>query len=96
MTPANEQTLNSAIQNYQDQCAQAGSPVTINISSVLQAATSAAATASANRTGTATGTGAIPSNTSDTGGASAGRDLGRLGFAGLAGLIAVVGYSLSL
>lgn len=91
LTPENEQTLQSAIQNYENTCAQAGSPVTINLSSILQAATSAAATGTSNRTGTNTGTGAFPSNTS-TDGAGKARELG---LAGLAGLIGLVAFSLS-
>ncbi|KAG8761075.1 hypothetical protein FRC14_007856 [Serendipita sp. 396] len=86
LTPDNIQSLSSAISSYTSACQQAGSPVTINLTSAL------AATGTATNTGTATGTGTAttPSNTS----ASSVGSNGAKGVSVPLGAAAVVGAAL--
>ncbi|KAG8818788.1 hypothetical protein FRC17_010705 [Serendipita sp. 399] len=67
LTPENRQSLTTAINGYTSACQQAGSPVTIDLSSAL-ASTHTATSSVATRTGTAI----TPSNTSAGSGGSNG------------------------
>ncbi|CCA66325.1 hypothetical protein PIIN_00011 [Serendipita indica DSM 11827] len=85
LTPENEQLLSSAITNYENSCQQAGSPVTINVSSILAGPTGSTSSG----TGTARATSSTASNTAAPG-SNNGASTVHIGFGALVGATALV------
>ncbi|KIM23001.1 hypothetical protein M408DRAFT_78199, partial [Serendipita vermifera MAFF 305830] len=84
LTPQTQQQVAQALQGYEDSCRQAGSPVTLNISSIL-APTSSGSSGSAGTTPSMT---AAPSSSSTPNGGVTRVEFGAGAFIGVAAFVA--------